>query len=154
MEAELVLGAWWLLWTGLLTWLLVTGHRVSDDHGLDARGASKLERLREWLDYTPHLDAGDADSLPGLVVSLVLGLLAAILFALAAWFLVELAIPAIALVAYVVIRGMLARVANDHHGCEGNLARALGWGALWATIYTAPLALAVWLAHRLAGGRL
>ena len=31
--------------------------------------------------------------------------------------------------------------------CRGRLGRALAWGALWATVYTAPLAGAVWFVH-------
>jgi hypothetical protein len=42
---------------------------------------------------------------------------------------------------------MLARVANDFHGCTGNLLRSLRWGAVWATLYTAPLALLVLAGH-------
>jgi len=35
----------------------------------------------------------------------------------------------------------IGRVANDRHDCQGELARAIGWGALWATVYMVPLAL-------------
>jgi hypothetical protein len=44
---------------------------------------------------------------------------------------------------------MLARVANDRHGCEGDVPRALAWGGLWAAVYTAPIAGVVWVLHRL-----
>ena len=81
-------------------------------------------------------------------------LFALILLVLAAWFLGELAVPAVAVVLYVVIRGMLAHVANDRHGCEGHLSRALGWGGLWAAVYTAPIALLIWILHRLLPARL
>jgi hypothetical protein len=37
----------------------------------------------------------------------------------------------------------IGRVSNDRHGCEGNALRAVGWGALWAAIYVAPLAIVV-----------
>ena len=47
----------------------------------------------------------------------------------------------------VVLRGMLARVVNDRHHCEGNLFLASVWGAIWATVYTGPLALVVWGVH-------
>jgi hypothetical protein len=50
---------------------------------------------------------------------------------------------------YSLVRGMLAKVANDEHGCEGNLLKASAWGALWATVYIAPLAGLVWLVHAL-----
>ena len=61
--------------------------------------------------------------------------------------LIEIVVPLVAFVTYFLIRGMLARVANDFHGCKGNLWRALRWAALWATVYTAPLVLIVWLAY-------
>ena len=48
---------------------------------------------------------------------------------------------------YFVVRGMLARVINDRHRCRGRLVRSLGWSLLWATVYSAPLAGAVWFVH-------
>ena len=44
---------------------------------------------------------------------------------------------------------MLAKVANDDHGCEGSMLRSAGWGGLWATVYIAPLAVLMWLVHLL-----
>ena len=49
---------------------------------------------------------------------------------------------------------MLARVANDRHGCEGDVPRALAWGGLWAAVYTAPTAGVVWVLHRLLPARI
>jgi hypothetical protein len=63
------------------------------------------------------------------------------------WFLIEVAIPLLAFLMYWVIRGMLARVANDRHHCHHRPVRSFLWGALWATLYTAPLAGAVWCVH-------
>ena len=54
---------------------------------------------------------------------------------------------------YFLVRGMLARVANQAHGCKGRLAASLSWGCLWATVYMAPLALLAWLAHVYFGGK-
>jgi len=65
----------------------------------------------------------------------------------AAWLVVELLVPGIFFLAYLLVRGALARVANDRHDCEGNLVRSVGWGVGWATAYVAPLALVVWLVH-------
>jgi hypothetical protein len=79
---------------------------------------------------------------------IALGIIVALVIALVGiWFLIEIVIPALAFVAYLLIRGMLARVANDSHSCEGSLGRATLWGALWATVYTLPFALLVWLVH-------
>ena len=48
---------------------------------------------------------------------------------------------------FAVHRSMLAKVANDRHQCKGNVIYAVCWGAFWATLYTAPLALLVWVVH-------
>jgi hypothetical protein len=145
---------WWLAWALVLAWLLYTGRSVTDDHAMPP---PRPRRLLDWLEHV-GLDGGGGElSAEGCLESVVQGLfllVAVILLALAAWLLVELAVPAVALVLYVVIRGMLAHVANDRHGCEGDLGRAIGWGGLWATVYTAPVALLVWVLHRLLPARL
>ncbi len=84
------------------------------------------------------------------IVPLVLAFIAAMLALVAAWLLVELLAPAVFFLAYLLVRGALARVANDDHGCERDLPRALGWGALWVTVYVAPLALVIWAVQLLA----
>ena len=61
--------------------------------------------------------------------------------------LIEIAVPALAFATYFLIRGMLAHVVNDEHNCKDNFLAALCWGALWATLYTAPLGLLVWVIH-------
>jgi hypothetical protein len=53
----------------------------------------------------------------------------------------------------VMARNMLAAVINDRHRCHGNLGRALAWGLLWATVYTAPLAGLVWFVHYVLGSQ-
>ena len=49
----------------------------------------------------------------------------------------------------------LRRVANDTHGCQGSLRLATGWGVLWASVYTLPMAAVVgwvqWLLRASAG---
>lgn len=70
--------------------------------------------------------------------------------ALAATFLlIELVLPALFAVAYLAVRGGIARVANDDHDCAGELGRSAAWGTLWATLYALPLAGAVWAVHAL-----
>ena len=63
------------------------------------------------------------------------------------WLLIEVAIPVVFFLLYVITRGMLAGVTNDRHRCRGSLARAAGRGLGWATVYTAPLAGVVWFVH-------
>ena len=70
-----------------------------------------------------------------------------ILLVAVAWLLVEVAIPVVLFLLYFAVRGMLIQVIKDRHDCRGHLARAVTWGALWATVYTAPLAGAVWFVH-------
>jgi hypothetical protein len=76
--------------------------------------------------------------------AIIVGVIIAVLLG---WLLVELVIPAVLVGCYVVLVAALRRVANDRHDCEGNLPRALLWGALWASVYTLPLAGLVWLVH-------
>jgi hypothetical protein len=147
IEAESVLAAWWAIWTAALAGLLYTGRWVSDDYAIKRPGSPG-----DWFDSTPVTGVSDVSSISEAIVVVVLGVLAMVFFALAAWIVVELAIPAVAVVAYLLIRGMLSRVANDRHGCEGRLDRAVLWAVVWATGYTAPLGVAVWLVHRFLGG--
>jgi hypothetical protein len=84
----------------------------------------------------------------------VVGILLAICsIVVLAWLLVEIIVPLLAFLFYAMIRGMLARVANDDHGCTSRTGKAAFWGGFWATIYTAPLALLVWAVHLIAAYR-
>ncbi len=152
IDVEIVLGLWWLVWVMVLTRLLYSGSRVTDDHTLGEprnwwsawSNSSPRERgsgLPDWgWWFVPVFDFEGC--LLGLGVILALGL---VLVGL--WLFIEIVIPGLAFVMYVFIRGMLARAANDEHGCRDHLPRAVLWGMLWATVYTAPLALLVWLVH-------
>jgi hypothetical protein len=79
-------------------------------------------------------------------VLVVIALAAAALLG-AAWVVAELAMPVAVVVTYMITMRALTRVANDRHGCEGALAKAVGWGALWATLYVAPLAIVTLVVH-------
>jgi hypothetical protein len=144
---ELVLAAWWLLWVVTLTRFLYRGLRISDDHRMGAP--------RKWFagwfkgGASPNIgDIGFVGDGCGEGCMVAVGVFLAVIVAVIGfWFLIEVAIPALAFVLYFLIRGMLARVANDFHGCTGNLPRSLRWGAAWATLYTAPLALLVLAGH-------
>src|SRR5262249_19710430 len=140
IEAEMVVVAWWLIWIAALTYLLHRGHKISDDHLMGAP--------RSWLPgakggdgsgeapgcFLDVLDLGSfADVAAGgeaCLLALVI-LIAIPLLLVAAWFMIEVAIPAIAFGVYLLLRGMLARVANDRHGCEGSWPRALVWAGVW-----------------------
>jgi hypothetical protein len=151
IDFEIVLGGWWLVWVIAIAILLYRGSRISDNHVL--RGP------RDWLapfrrnrpfenkstDWWPWLISGTPD-VEGCLI--VLGIILALVIVLVGiWFLIEILIPALAFVAYFLIRGMLAQVTNDRHRCQGSVIRATLWGSLWATVYTLPFGLLVWLVH-------
>lgn len=166
LDFEIVLAAWWLVWLAVLTRLLYTGQRVAADHQLGAprnwlgtTAATDHPKKKDRLDIRKPKNSnsnagwwsglngfsggGDAEGcLVGIAVIVGLVLLVGLI-----WFLVEIAIPVIVFLLYLVVRGMLAHVINDRHRCRGKLGRALAWALVWATAYTAPLAGVVWFAH-------
>jgi hypothetical protein len=153
IEFEIVLLAWWMIWFAVLARLLFTGQRVTDDHQLreprrwfGSKAASEPQKKQtsggSWWDGF-FWGAWDAEAFfMGIAIVVALFLLLGLV-----WFLFEVAIPVILFLLYFVTRGMLARVINDRHHCRGRLGRALSWAILWATVYTAPLAAAVWFIH-------
>lgn len=148
VEFEIVVAVWWAIWLAVLTRLLYVGQRVADDH--------QLGQPRNWFGGTTQPARTDADRAwwdgffwgwcwgDGDVIAIVIGL---VLLVGLIWFLFEIAIPLLLFVLYFVTRGMLACVVNDRHHCHARLGRSLGWAAVWATLYTAPLAGAVWFIH-------
>ena len=68
---------------------------------------------------------------------------------LTAWLVVELVIPAIFTLAYLLIIRALKLATNDDT-CQGDVPRAVGRGALFATLYLGPLFLLVVLVHMIA----
>jgi hypothetical protein len=151
IKYEIVLAVWWSVWVGVLTWLLYTGHRVTDDH--------RMSEPRNWLPAWSSSKSESSDpgwpwwwwapiEAEGCAYALMI-LVAAVVLFFAAWLIIEIAIPLVLFLLYFVTRGMLASVTNDRHRCEGRPAKAFGWAVLWATAYTVPLALAVWVVHLL-----
>jgi hypothetical protein len=143
VEFEIVVACWWVLWAIVLTKLLYAGEQVSDDHRhhkpRDWFGLKKSEGSSgNWGDLS---GCGSADGEGCLVL---LGLIAALILV---WFLIEIAIPVVFLMLYFLVRGMLVSVVNDRPGCRGNFSFSAARGALWATVYTLPLALTIWLIH-------
>ena len=148
VRVEIFLGVWWVVWVMALWRLLYLGRRLSDDH--------TMARPRDWVSWMFGKGGGGSNWGGGWATSpadvegcawVIAAILAFVLVVLALWFLIEIAIPAIAFLLYFLVRGMLARVANDDHGCKDNLPRALVWAAAWATVYLAPVAFLVWLGH-------
>jgi hypothetical protein len=158
LEAEVVLGLWWVIVAGALTVLLYRGFRLRDDYvyfvpwdrpaaeghkGAGGGGGSS------WSDGCGSgcgdLGALDADGCGGALI--VLAALAAALGA--AWVMVELVMPVVFLLMYWLFMRAIARAARDRRGCAGDLAKSIGWGAAWATIYVAPIAALTWVVHAL-----
>jgi hypothetical protein len=155
VDFEIVLALWWAIWLAMLTRLLYTGQRVTDDHQMrepriwfSSDKPKQKEQKKDadggwWDGFSWGLVVGDGEAMVyGCLI--VIGL---IILAGLAWFLIEVAIPLVLFLLYFVTRGMLAQVVNDRHRCRGRLGRALAWGFLWATLYTAPVAAAVWFVH-------
>jgi hypothetical protein len=152
---EVVLAVWWAIWLAVLTRLLYTGQRVADDHQMreprswfssnkPKEEEQKKDPDRAWQDgfFWGSVSRGGEPVAVGCLIVVGFVLLVGLV-----WFLIEVAIPLVLFVLYFVTRGMLARVVNDRHRCRGRLGRALTWGLVWATVYTAPLAAAVWFVH-------
>lgn len=162
IELELALGAWWVIWAGTLGALLYRGFRLSDDMVYRAPrmpweaepatsaadGAASPSKGKKGGGGSCGGGCGDlgVSELSGCGEALVAVVVVAGVVA-AAWILVELVAPAVFFAAYALVRGAVARVANDDHGCEGDAPRALGWGVAWASIYVLPLAAVVWALH-------
>jgi hypothetical protein len=139
----------------VLTRLLYTGQRVADDHQMPQPRswfptskpkppAPKKDPDHAWWDgFFWGSWGGDGDAV-AVGCLIVIGL---ILLVVLVWFLIEVAIPLVLFLLYFVTRGMLAQVVNDRHHCRGRLGRALTWGLVWATAYTAPVAATVWFVH-------
>lgn len=147
VEVELVLLAWWVIVGTTLTTLLYRGYRMKDDyaHFVPWRASSGGVGGGGLPDLPDLSGCGDAgEGCAGVLVALALLALALGV----AWLVVELVLPVAFLLAYGLFLGAIARVANDRHGCEGALGKALAWGLGWASLYVAPLALLVWLVHR------
>jgi hypothetical protein len=143
IEAEMVIGIWWVGWVVALTVLLHRGWRLSDDHVLTrpelpwSSDSGRRSSSWGWTEGCSYAD-GCAE---GTALLILVGVL------VAAWLAVELVVPALFFLLYLLIRSALARAANDRHGCDGHLGRALLWGAAWATAYSVPLLIVVSVLH-------
>jgi hypothetical protein len=177
VEAEFVLGFSWIAWTGVLAFILHRGGRIADDHRFGPslwfgkkkstdnkkEAGQKGERRGKNKDKNKGKKSGGSwfDGLSGLGELGSIGdagegcffIIGAILLAggavLMAWLLVELVIPALFTLAYLLIIRALKLAANDET-CQNDVPRALARGAMFATFYMGPLFLLVLLVHLVA----
>lgn len=144
---EIIVGLWWLVWLVALTRLLYDGVRVSDDHRMGAPRSWFGTGGPSWNFGPGDIPLTNAEGCGEGCATALAVVVALIALVAISWLLIEVIIPVLAFLLYLLIRGMLARVVNDFHGCTGNFGRSLRWGATWATAYTAPLAILIWLGH-------
>jgi hypothetical protein len=135
VEMEIVLGCWWWFWCVLMTKLLYKGEQVSDDHS--------RKDARDWGLSNSEIPDG-CGYLGGDGILIFIGLVLALALV---WVVIELAIPIVFFLLYFVVRGMLAQAVNGRPFCRGNLTLSAASGIFWATLYTLPLALTVWVVH-------
>jgi len=144
VEFEIVAVVWWLVWTLVLAYLLFNAHEVEDDFEKPSKADFKSRKVDKdgcfWICILADLgmNIGSCFGVVGIIVVGVIGLLVGV------YFVYDVVLIAIAFLLYLAIRGMLARAINPTRSCEGNAPLALFWGMIWATAYTAPIALIIW----------
>lgn len=138
LEAELVLGAWWLAVGTLLAVLLYTGRRLAEDH----RFRVEVPKLGKVGTLDASGCSGGDGCAEGILILLVLAVAA-----VAAWLLVEIVVPIAVFAVYYFVVKAIGRVARDRHDCTGHAGRALAWGFFWASVYVVPLVTLVGLIH-------
>jgi hypothetical protein len=141
IEVELVVVAWWTIWSIVLGVVAYRGSKVADDHRPGTGGV--VEILKSDTPKWGWLFEGAPDLEGCLVVLVILAIVGVAL--LGAWLIVELIVPAVFIVAYRFVVRALARA----HGANtrGDALRSAMSGIGWATLGTAPLAGLVALVH-------
>jgi hypothetical protein len=142
VEAEIVVGAWWTIWSVVLGVVAYHGTTVADDHRPGSGRVTGLDgESPKWatlLDASPDAEA----CLVAIVVFAVVGIAL-----LGAWLVVELVAPAVFIVAY---RGVVRALAKAQSAnTRGNAMRSALSGMGWAAVGTVPLAIVVAVAHAL-----
>lgn len=152
IEAESVLLAWWAIWALVVGLVVYRGHEAADDHelaiafpmaGAGRQTAAAPRPPRRGWSLAGDVFAAASDG-EAILVAMVLAIVLVLLFA-GAWVILEVVFPCLFFIAYTA----LLRALRRSQGHAGSL-RAAGIGIVWATAYTAPLAVVVWLVHVLA----
>lgn len=148
IEIEVVIGLWWAMWSVVLAVIAYRGTRIDDDHRANgsANAAKAVDLPNEPVKPKwSWLLEGIADPEGCLIAIVVLAVVGIAM--LGAWLVVELAAPAVFVVAY---RCVVKALAKAHAAnARGDAPRAALTGMGWAAAHTAPLAAVVALAHAL-----
>jgi hypothetical protein len=153
IETEVVLLVWWALWAVVLSWMLYLGIGLHDD--LAVPTGTNADEGDHWWHHLGGLDLGhfgpgdwlgfeEGGAALAIVVLLLLGV-----FILIGVVLMEVVLPLLVPLGYAVLFWMLRRVLHHHPVCRRSIARSIGTGVWWASVYSAPLALAVVVVHAL-----
>jgi hypothetical protein len=158
IEAEIVLGLWWIIVGTALVVMLYRGFRLRDDYVYfmpwDRPAESKADGKAKKGSGGSRSGCGGVDGCSGVAdaegcAGVIVVALVFVVALGAAWVLVELAMPLCFFLMYWMLMRAIGHVSRDRHDCEGALGRSIAWGALWATIYVAPIAGLTWAIHAL-----
>jgi len=141
IELEIGIAISFVALGAVLTALLYRGYRLRDDFVFVAPW-ERFGRGGGSTKSSSSLDGCSGADAEGVAVMVLL-----LVALLGAFVLVELVVPLAFLLAYAVVMKALKTVAHDRHGCEGRLARSIGWGAGWSLVFVLPVALVVAAVH-------
>lgn len=159
VEWWFVTATWWLIWFCTVASLLYRGGSVRDDVRWDGpkfwfkrnpQAPAPSSRSKaganakgfDWIAWIPDLGCGPVTEFLGMLAIVLIAGLAAYWLA---WLVVELLIPIVALVIYVQLHGMLSLAAVASGRCRRDVWRAVVFALIWATVYSTPLAVVLWL---------
>jgi len=146
VEAEAVLAAWWVVWVLILADVLFRGRRLGQLRQRLSTDDGEGDVIDDALSFA---SADWASAAEGGVVGLIAGLLLALLLTFALGPLIAI-IPALIGGVYFLIVRLIAQAVRARRRTRRHPLRSLAVAVQWATIYTAPLAVAVWAFHSLA----
>lgn len=120
--------------------------RPEIDDDFDAPHLSDLQSHSWWESVRSRLSlGGDIAELGCLEIGLPIA--AICLIALGPLMMIELVIPGFALLTYQALTIVLNVAISDRHGSQRNVFKSLVWGALWATLLTAPIGAVILLVN-------
>ncbi|MBS2011941.1 MAG: hypothetical protein JST00_03570 [Deltaproteobacteria bacterium] len=151
IEIEVVLAAWWAVWATVLGVLAYRGRPLDRDYSLTAPTASPdpasaaapvtLERPARWrwLDGLSAISDGEG------ILLVLIGVVVFVVTVVATTLVVDVALPLLFVTAFTGVQMALSRSLAASH--RGRLLQSALHGALWATLYMAPLAAATGVVH-------